>query len=123
MGRSEYGFVIKNIEELKRVLSVIREHNNQDDEDCDLVGEDIDLTGVLNYTGQCVLVATNGGGRDATTQWFENKLSRDMIWYRPFDKPDGWHECQNYIYHLENDEDHKKFLEGNIPDQVISFFK
>ena len=119
MGRSEYGFIINSIDELKLIINIIKSHNEC--ENYDLVGETLHVIGFLNYGKRCALLAHNSGGRDATTTWFESYLPITMEWYPPFEKPDDWLESTDYICVMTNINEENKLMEGWIPESVNTF--
>jgi hypothetical protein len=79
------------------------------------------VTGFLNYENQCALMVINGGGRGYTTQWFEDRLPSEVVFYPAFNKPPGYYECQDYIYLINGNAEHDKLLKGWIPDSVKKF--
>ena len=103
MGRSEYGFLIRNQAQLDEVLKVIQGHNDADQAAfCRReVGEKIGYNSILkhNATGELYFCCGNGGGgRDTCNYIMRNYKFRagEVVW--PFAKPSWWWDEDKYTY-------------------------
>jgi hypothetical protein len=98
MGRSEWGFPLTSQADLDQILKLITAHNNNPE-----LGETLDIGGILKHDNRLYLYITNGGGRELTSDFFEQNYSGEI--YYPFDKPDWWNECKNYVWSAKGPED------------------
>lgn len=97
MGRSEWGFLIKNEDDLKRVAEVINKHNTH--ENHDEVGEELFVFSIIKHKSKIYLCAGNGGGRCSTSLFLQNNYE-GLIYY-PFNQPKWWFETtdDDYVWH------------------------
>jgi len=84
MGRREWGFLIKNKDDLKHVLELINEHNSDGN-----IGEELELGCIFKYKKKMYLCIANGGGGADTTDFIVENYTGPLCYY-PFDKPKWW---------------------------------
>jgi hypothetical protein len=100
MGRSEWGFPLKDQANLDRVRALIVAHNALP---FAARGETLRLTAVLRHAGCLYAVLTSAGGRTLTSTFIE--ASYAGVVYYPFDKPAWWGSCQSYAWRASVDEE------------------
>ena len=114
MGRSEYGILLKNITDFKNLLDVIKKHNEQKwpediSEEDDTFGEKLEFGCILDFNGKIYACLGNGGGRTATCRFFTKNWNEPIL--EPFDKPEGWFECEKYLWKNDQQQDPLTILE------------
>jgi hypothetical protein len=119
MGTTEYAIRLPTIKNAEHVIEVINAHNTHDD--FDEVGEEIYITGYLNFNDECYMVATNGGGRSYTSEWFDCCFMPEIEWYGMCDKPEGWYECEDYIWESKSERYNENKEIHTVPKDVIDF--
>lgn len=93
MGRSEYGFLIKNDDDYNKVLELMKKHN---DASFEVSGEDLEFNSIIRHDDNLYMCLGNGGGRSYTSSFIENH--HKGVVYHPFEKPDWWMECEDYVW-------------------------
>jgi hypothetical protein len=88
MGKSEWGFLIKNKEDLKHVIDFVSLHNNwkNDDE----IGEELYFICVFVYDMNTYCCVGSEGGRHNTSLFIEKHYKGKNKVFYPFDKPSWW---------------------------------
>ena len=84
MGFSEWGFLIRNKNDLDHIIELIEEHNNTED-----LGEPLFATCVFKYKDTIYLIICNGGGRIRTSDFILKNYEGTQCYY-PFEKPSWW---------------------------------
>lgn len=124
MGRREYGIKINSIKDAKTILNIIKTHNEASDSDdhdeftVSSRGEFLLITGYLNFKNNCWIVLTNYGGENYTCKWFDDHFSNIEWYYGSLNLPDGWFECNNFIW--KNNENEQTY---ELPSIVVDFIK
>jgi hypothetical protein len=93
MGRSEWGFPLRDQADLDRVRALIVAHNALPPRER---GESLRMTAVLRHDGRLYAVLVNDGGRGCTSSFIEAAYAG--VAYYPFDKPTWWKSCQSYAW-------------------------
>jgi hypothetical protein len=123
MGISEWGISIMDLKDFKKVRKVINNHNKLFNKSKNpyLVGEQLTIHSILKFNGRYYMILSNCGGRDSTTEYLIKKLKcidyiyeSDLLDYytsqsyhilfQPFNKPEGWNECNDYIWKEGSDD-------------------
>ncbi len=113
MGKSEWGFLIESDKDLNLLKQIIQEHNNGGTSDSEqmhkkqMYGEELFFYAILTHNNKFYACVGNGGGREYTSDFFMSKWTG--IIYYPFNKPNWWLKCQNYVWKTSNKED-------NVPE-------
>ena len=101
MGRSEWGFLIGNKDDLIHVIDVVKLHNAP--ENAENAGETLEIYAMFKHRKKMYLCAGNGGGRESTSEFFVKNYKGPKI-YWPFDKPKWWFDTkeEDYVWKLSN---------------------
>ena len=85
---SEWGFLIKSNDDIKKLLKLLKAHNRCADPE--QVGEDLYFYGMIkeNKSGNIFICCANGGGRWNTRKFIEDNYDGFVLW--PFEKPTWW---------------------------------
>ena len=96
MGRSEWGICVSSRKEYHKVMKVVRDHNKAP---CNSIftGEELRVNerGLLNFNGEYYVLLSNGGGGAESSAHLKFWLPFKILY--PFDKPDGWHQCNDFV--------------------------
>lgn len=94
MGRSEWAICVASNDDVNMVLKFVQDHNNSPDS-----GEELKLTCILRFENKIWACIVNHGGRDNTNDFLANYSFRNPTdRYYPFQKPEGWSDCRDYIW-------------------------
>lgn len=96
MGRSEWGVLLESKADYDRLQELILAHNEE--KDWDKRGEDLAFVSILLFEKRPFAILQNGGGGPCTSDFIALKGVNFSTIYYPFEKPDGWFECQNYAW-------------------------
>jgi hypothetical protein len=116
MGRTEYAIKLTTINDAREVINAINNHNNC--KDWERRGEYIYISGYLDFNDKCYMVAGNGGGRTMTSEWFDNYFPYTIEWHGMCDKPNGWYECEDYIWKNEASGENKNH---SLPKKITEY--
>jgi len=109
MVMSEWVFHITSQEKLNNVLSLISKHKETITEDAS-VGKELICTCIVRKNvdekPQYYLVVVNHGGRQSTSAFILKNYRGGIVFY-PFQKPEWWSGCSDYVW--------EKTAEVNIP--------
>lgn len=99
MGLSEWGILIRTNHDITLLKQCICDHNSNEEEG--EVGEELDLYCFLKFNNNIWACIGNEGGRNFTSNFLDrwyNEHNIPINIYYPFDKPNGWSECKDYIW-------------------------
>lgn len=108
MGKSEWGVLVRSLEDARAVLDAVSLHNAKAREQAAMtdeelsavseeVGEDLECYAAIRFRGRVWLCVGNGGGAKLTSAFLHARLAdKTILW--PFAKPEGWNECEAYVW-------------------------
>lgn len=113
MGKSEWGFMIKNKNDLKHVIDVVKLHNDWNN--TNEVGEVLYFFCIFRYKSKMYCCVGNEGGRNYTIPFIATHFKGKEQIFEPFEKPSWWFlfDKQEMIWEAEKD--------SEIPDPDIIF--
>ena len=96
MDLSEWGFLIKNNEDIEEVILLVEAHNTCPNQN--ITGEDLRIYAIIkeNISGNIYICCGNEGGRDMTNEFIEENYNGHVFW--PFEKPSWWNNPSEYTY-------------------------
>jgi hypothetical protein len=60
-------------------------------------------------------------GRTLTSEWFDRYFLPEIEWYGAFEKPDGWFECEDYIWKSKSEMYNTDKEVHALPKEIIDY--